>query len=232
MNVVWWSAGVSSTIAAKLVPDSVLVYIEIDDHHPDNERFAADVEAWLGKRIVRIRSDRFRNVDDTLRACAYVNGPGGAACTGRLKRAVRKQWEKDNPWAKTYVWGYDSAEQKRADRIVETVTDYQHRFPLIENGISKEMAHGMLKAAGIKRPAMYDLGYPNNNCVGCTKGWISYWNKVRVDFPEVFNRRAETERLVGHSCITGIFLDELDPTRGRGLKPIVEDCGILCGMWV
>lgn len=58
---------------------------------------------------------------------------------------------------------------------------------------------------------MYDLGYPNNNCVGCVKGGMGYWNKIRVDFPEVFERRARQEREIGHSCIKGVFLDELDP---------------------
>jgi hypothetical protein len=230
MRVVWWSAGVSSTIAAALVPDAQMIYIEIDDHHPDNERFAAEVEQWLGRKILRIRHPRFRSVEDVLRSGVYVNGPSGAACTGKLKRQVRKWWEAENPGAHTYIWGYDAAEQKRADRIVETVTDHFHEFPLIAAKMTKEAAHFMLERVGIKRPAMYDLGYPNNNCIGCVKGWISYWNKIRVDFPEVFKRRAETERICGHSCITGIFLDELDPDRGRELKPVVPDCGILCGL--
>lgn len=30
--------------------------------------------------------------------------------------------------------------------------------------------HALAKQLGFKRPAIYDLGYPNNNCVGCTKG--------------------------------------------------------------
>jgi hypothetical protein len=25
-----------------------------------------------------------------------------------------------------------------------------------------------------------------------------------------------------------VWLDELDPNAGRGMKPIVDDCGILC----
>ncbi len=37
---------------------------------------------------------------------------------------------------------------------------------------------------------MYDLGYPNNNCIGCVKGGMGYWNKIRKDFPEVFQKRA------------------------------------------
>ena len=75
---------------------------------------------------------------------------------------------------------------------------------------------------------MYDLGYSNNNCIGCVKGGKGYWNKIRVDFPEVYDRRAILERQVGHSCIKGVFLDELDPEAGRMEDEIMPDCGIAC----
>ena len=41
---------------------------------------------------------------------------------------------------------------------------------------------------------MYDMGYPNNNCIGCVKGGMGYWNHIRKDFPEVFDSRAKLER--------------------------------------
>lgn len=80
----------------------------------------------------------------------------------------------------------------------------------------------------LKRPIMYDLGYTNNNCIGCVKGGMYYWNKIRKDFPEVFEKRAKIEREIGHSCIKGVYLDELDPSRGRKQDEISEDCGIAC----
>lgn len=118
--------------------------------------------------------------------------------------------------------------REEADRLVNTMTDYDHEFPLIENGFTKEDCHALAKELGLKRPVMYDLGYPNNNCVGCVKGGMGYWNKIRVDFPEVFERRARQEREIGHSCIKGVFLDELDPKRGRMDLEVMEDCGIAC----
>ena len=75
---------------------------------------------------------------------------------------------------------------------------------------------------------MYDLGYKNNNCVGCVKGGMGYWNKIRVDCPDAFNARAETERMIGHSCLNGTFLDELNPKAGRKQDMIFDDCGIFC----
>lgn len=67
-----------------------------------------------------------------------------------------------------------------------------------------------------------------NNCIGCVKGGMGYWNHIRVDFPDVFKSRAEMERAIGASCINGTFLDELNPEVGRHAPPVVEDCGIAC----
>jgi len=108
------------------------------------------------------------------------------------------------------------------------MSDFDHEFPLIERGLTKADAHGIAAQLGLKRPIMYDLGYPNNNCIGCVKGGMGYWNKIRQDFPDVFERRAKEERMLGHSCIKGVFLDELEPNRGRIDKEIMEDCGISC----
>ena len=36
------------------------------------------------------------------------------------------------------------------------------------------------------------------------------------------------EREIGHSCINGVYLDELDPKRGRMEDEIMQDCGIMC----
>ena len=60
---------------------------------------------------------------------------------------------------------------------------------------------GMLWKAGIKQPVMYSMGYNNNNCIGCVKGGMGYWNKIRKDFPEVFAQMAQIERDVGATCL-------------------------------
>ena len=122
----------------------------------------------------------------------------------------------------------DASERKRAERLHETMPNQEHLFPLIERKMHKQEAHQILNASGIKRPLMYELGYPNNNCIGCVKGGKGYWNKIRLDFPEVFAARSAMERAIGASCINGTFLDELDPEAGRSQKIIVDDCGILC----
>jgi hypothetical protein len=190
-------------------------------------RFVKDCEVWFGKSV-EIMQSRFKTVDEACRYASFVRSPNGAPCTRILKRDVRKKFEKEHPGRMRVVWGMDQTETDRIERLRESMPEHEHTFPLLDQKIPKEVAHQILKASGIKRPAMYDLGYRNNNCVGCVKGGMGYWNKIRVDFPEVFAARNRLERLIGYSIIKGAYLDELDPERGRKEGPIVEECGIMC----
>ena len=228
MKVCWFSAGVSSFAACYLAKDvDAIFYIDIDDQHEDSRRFVRDCEAVLGKQIVVLKSN-YGSVENVCRATRYVNGPAGAKCTQILKKRVRKKWESENPGRHTYVWGFDRNERKRADRLMESMPEVDHEFPLIDNGLSKDDAHGLCRRLGVKRPVMYEMGYNNNNCVGCVKGGKGYWNKIRVDFPEVFAARAKMERDINRSCINGVFLDELPPEAGRMSEEVMDECGIYC----
>jgi 3'-phosphoadenosine 5'-phosphosulfate sulfotransferase (PAPS reductase)/FAD synthetase len=230
LTVCWISAGVSSFIAGWLMRDSIdeFIYIDIDDQHPDSLRFIHDCEKALGKPIQILKS-HYGSVENVALAMHYINSPYGAPCTNVLKKRVRKEWEDAHKdYDITYIWGMDSTEKHRAERLVETMTRFNHIFPLIEHNLTKQDCHAMLNRMGIHRPEMYDLGYPNNNCVGCVKGGMGYWNKIRKDFPEVFQRRANLERIIGASCIKGVFLDELDPNRGKIQDEISTECGVMC----
>lgn len=226
MRVAWISAGVSSFIAAYLGKPDKCIYIDIADQHPDSIRFIKDCEKALGMKI-EILSSEYKNVENVCRTFNFVNGIWGAKCTEVLKKRVRKLWESKQTEPITYIWGMDCTEKARANKLCESMPKYEHVFPLIDNNLTKEEAHGILERLGIRRPVMYDMGYRNNNCVGCVKGGMGYWNKIRRDFPDVFESRAKMERDLGHSCIKGVFLDELDPNRGRN-NEVLPECGIAC----
>lgn len=225
----WFSGGVSSFVATYLVRDKVdeIFYIDIEDQHSDTMRFLHDCEKALNKPIQILKSN-YGCVNNVIKQFRFINSPYGAKCTQILKKRVRQEWEAQQNCKLTYVWGYDCNEKHRAERLQQTMTDYNHIFPLLENNLTKEEAHGILENLGIKRPAMYDMGYRNNNCIGCVKGGMGYWNKIRKDFPEVFEKRAKLEREIGASCIKGVYLDELEPNRGRIEDEVMGECGIMC----
>ena len=227
----WFSAGVSSAVATKLAsstyPDMKVMYIHIDDQHEDTIRFVKDCEKWIGIKIEILQSN-LKSVNNACLQAAFINSPYGASCTRLLKKRVRKEWEYQNAGPYTYIWGYDSNEYKRAQRLQESLSEDRHLFPLIANNISKVKAHGILQKAGLKRPVMYELGYPNNNCIGCVKGGMGYWNKIRKDFPDVFEIRCQLEEKIGGRVFREFNLRDLEEGRGRDLIPIVSECGILC----
>lgn len=225
MKVGWFSAGCSSLVACKLAKPDKTIYIHVANQHPDTIRFLIEAGRVLGE-IEILQSMKWVSVDEVIEH-GYINSPAGAMCTLELKKRVRQEWEKAHFERHTYVWGYDVTEKRRADHTVIAMPEFDHEFPLIERGLTKEDCHALCEEWGIRRPAMYDLGYPNNNCIGCVKGGMGYWNKIREDFPAVFKRRAKQEREIGHSCINGVFLDELEPGRGRN-NPVVPDCSLAC----
>lgn len=229
LKVCWLSAGVSSFIAGYLAKDvDEYIYIDIENQHPDSMRFIKDCEKFLDKPIQILKS-QYGSTQNVISTFRYINGTAGAKCTEVLKKRERKKWEDaHSEYDITYVWGYDLEEKHRADRMIEMNPQFEHEFPLIDKMLTKQDAHAMLDRLGLKRPLMYDLGYLNNNCVGCVKGGMWYWNKIRVDFPEVFDRMAKLEREIGHSCINGVFLDELEPDRGRQEDEISQDCSVMC----
>ncbi len=236
LTVAWLSAGVSSFIAAYLIKDEIdeFYYIDINDQHPDSMRFIKDCEKLLGKEIKVLKSNIYNSVEDACLAGGMIRNArtGYAFCTDYLKKRVRKeQFELLHKGDEiSYVWGMDcsSRERARAERVKLAQPEYNHRFPLIELSLTKQDCHAMSRRLGLKRPIMYDLGYQNNNCVGCIKGGMGYLNKIRNDFPEVFKARAELERRLGCRCLKECYLDELNPKCGKVEEEIMEDCGIFC----
>lgn len=229
MNVVcWWSGGLTSAVAGKLAKEKFktvkFVFIETGGHHSDTQRFKSDCEKWYGCEIETIQQGKYKDHIDCVQTLRYINSPRGAECTRTLKRYVREKWEKSEN-IDAYVWGFDSSEQVRADRILTTSPKYSHHFPLIENNLTKQMCAGIVSDSGIELPEMYKLGFHNNNCVGCVKGGMAYWNLIRKHFPENFDRMAKAERIVGASCLKRYYLDELPVDAGRGKPPIVAACG-------
>ena len=233
VTVSWFSAGVSSAVATKLLINEIdhILYQHIDDQEADTLRFVADCEKWFGKKIA-IQQSPVKCVEAVCRSVGFVSSPSGAPCTGILKKSLRHAWEAEHTFFNRfrYIWGLDATprERLRAEHIKKNMIEAEHVFPLIDAGLTKPEIHGILHKAGIRRPRMYDLGYQNNNCVGCVKGGKGYWNKIRMDFPSVFASRVKMERDLEATCIKGVYLDSLDPSAGRNEPPISEECGAMC----
>ena len=172
------------------------IYIDIDDQHEDSMRFIKDIEKAIGKEVEILRSEQYRTVEECVLAFGGFKNPWNnfAPCTNWLKKRVRKAWEAAHEdYDLTYVWGFDLKEKNRAERTVEANPQASHEFPLIEKNLSKEEVHGLFERTfDFKRPLMYDMGYPNNNCIGCVKGggWLLEQNQKR--FSRSFQKSRRT----------------------------------------
>lgn len=229
MIVAWWSGGITSAVACKKALDNYenvkLIYIETGSHHPDTLRFKKDCEDWYKTQIDTIQS-KYTDHWDVIKKNRYINGPTGAKCTAELKRRVREKWEKINK-PSGYVWGFESGarEEGRAQRIQTAQPNVFHYFPLIEANLTKKDCINIVSNSGIEIPIMYKLGFHNNNCIGCVKGGMAYWNLIRKHFPEVFEKGIAAEAEVGRTMLRKYALKDLPLDVGRGEPPLVQECG-------
>lgn len=240
--IAWFSCGGPSTVAAKLAiadhgPDKVMVVrIDTGSEHPDQERFHAEAERWLDHEIITLRSEDYADTWDVWERTRYLVGPKGARCTVELKRKVRYAFQRPTD---LHVFGYTSEETSRVERFHQSDPGLAISCPLIDRDLSRSDCLAMIERAGIELPVMYRLGFRNNNCIGCPKAGIGYWNHVRRHFPDTFDRMALLERDIGHAVLseeitpgtrrkTPVWLDELDPDRGDVLTEQPHDCSLVC----
>ena len=195
--VSWFSCGAASAVAAKLaIADGdpvTVVYCEVMEEHPDNQRFLKDCENWFGQEIIILGNDKYkRSIYDVFDKTRYLAGHGGARCTLELKKNVRRDFELPTD---RQVFGYTVEEKKRIDKFIDANNEVDFWPILVERGLTKVDCLAIVENAGIELPTMYKLGYKNNNCRGCVKAQSpAYWKKVKIDFPNFFERMHEQEK--------------------------------------
>lgn len=234
-----FSCGAASAVATKLTlrkynPDRVVItYSDPGSEHEDNKRFLADCQRWFNHEIITLKSEKYEDTWAVWDASNFIVSQHGAACTGLLKREPTYSFAEPDD---ILVFGYTVEERDRADRFREQNFEITLETPLIEAGLSKSDCLAMIERSGIELPRMYKLGYHNNNCIGCPKGGMGYWNKIRRDFPEVFERMSVLQRRLGSGSgfwrerDTGlrIMLDDLDPSRGNHDEEPNVECSLFC----
>lgn len=240
----WFSCGAASAANAYLALQDLrdrftikVVHCDtLAPEHPDNARFKAQVECWLGTRIVTLRSSDYSMPAEVFRKRKFIFKPNeGAPCSTELKKLPRLAYQRPDD---THAFGFTAEE---GDRILDFRLhnpDLSLVWPLAFHGYGKQDCFRLLQRAGIDLPALYKLGYQNNNCIGCVKGGMGYWNKIRIDFPEKFAEMAALERELGFAMLTDrrggkrvpLFLDQLEPGTGRYDSEPPISCGPACGL--
>jgi PP-loop superfamily ATP-utilizing enzyme len=240
--VVWFSCGAASAVAAKKTIEVYgndyfikIVNNPVSEEHHDNQRFLKDVEKWIGVSIESCYNPKYphNSAHEVWQSRKYMSGIKGAPCTLELKKKARQHWEANNKFD-FLVLGFTFDEIKRHQKFIQT--EKSNVLPvLIDLKLTKNDCFDILLREGLKLPEIYNLGYPNANCIGCVKATSpTYWNHVRRQHPEQYEQRSTLSRelnvrLVRHKG-KRIFLDELPADAiGLPMKNLKSvECGIFC----
>lgn len=240
-----YSSGCPSAVASKLAiaqygADRVhIVKSDTRSEHADNERFDREVSEWLGKEITYLASEEYRDIWDVFeRRNMILNLKRAfAPCRAELKQLPFYDW-----WlpSDTLIFGYtaDKRDAERAVRLQANSTETM-AFPLIERSLTKGDCKAIIERAGIEIPMMYRLGFQNNNCRGCPKGGMGYWNLIREHLPDDFERMAVIQRNIIEAGGDAAFLkrrgeritlDQLQPEDGKHDDDLEFECSIMCAL--
>ncbi len=236
-----FSCGAASAVATKLIltefgstREVEIINAFIVEEHDDNQRFLADCEVWFGRKVTVLRDEKYgASVHRVWHEKQWIKSRYGASCSRALKREVLDKFQRHGD---VMVLGFTAEEQGRFDDLVDRAPELNIKAPLIERGLGKADCLAMIERAGIELPMMYRLGYNNNNCIGCCKGGEGYWNKVRKDFPLVFQKAADIQADIGPGA--NLFRDrktgeryslhDLPPDKGRHNDEPPISCGLFC----
>jgi len=246
----WFSCGAASALTSKLALDKYgnnpdydfqIIYCRVRQEHPDNLKFLKAFEKKYNVKIKILENKKHKgNIYDVFLKRKFLINDKGAPCTKVLKKDLRKEYQRHDD---IQLLGYTVEEEEvRLNRFIDGNPEVILDTILIDRGITKKDCMSWLMSEGFELPTMYKLGYHNNNCIGCVKGGMGYWNAIREDFPDRFEAMAKMERLLGHSInrevigkteegknIYGkVFLDELAPNRGNFKRDQPADCGFTC----
>ncbi len=226
----WFSCGAASAYATYLAnrkyENLEVIYCRVRQEHESNLEFINDFQRRTNIFVKIIENEQFAgDIYAVFRKRKFIKSPQGAPCTMILKKEMRKKYQLPGD---IHIFGFPVEEIERAYDLQDSEPDLIIDNILYDKEITKNDCKQWLLDFGFELPLMYKLGYANNNCVGCVKGGMGYWNAIRKDFPEVFKKMAELEREIGHSVCKEVYLDELEPGRGDFKRDMPGSCGFLC----
>jgi hypothetical protein len=203
--IMWWSAGVTSAVAAKICIDWFgkenvrIVFLSTKNEDDSSYTFLTQCENWYETKIEILENKKYDSIQDVWYRFNSLNVASGAICSSELKRDVRRVFTTANKFS-YQAFGFDCDEIKRAKGMAKNNPDINPVFPLLALMLSKKDCIEIIQSANslflqIEIPKPYLLGFENNNCfkTGCVQGGIGYWQKIQRDFPYKFDAMAKVE---------------------------------------
>lgn len=195
-HVLCMSGGKDSTALAlhmrDRVPEMEYVFCDTDKELTETYEYLNQVEAFLGKRIVRLNASR--GFDHWLETFGgYLPSPQVRWCTKYLKLFPFEEFVGDDPVI-SYV-GLRADE----DRIgyISTKSNIKAVFPFKEAGIGYAGVMKILQDSGIGLPPYLKWGRTHSGCYFCFFQRPIEWVRLLETHPEQFDQAQAYEKLSG-----------------------------------
>lgn len=216
--IVGFSGGVTSAYCAGWAlakfpkNDVVLLFHDTKEEHPDTYRFIREMAAALdhpvtersdGRSVVQVCEDEHVLANNRMAFCSKILK---AKQRDKFFKELRTAGETDL----VNVLGFTAIEWRRIQRntMRGECEGYTVRFPLVEDGVSKQQAADWCLSKGVRPTEMYRWS-EHANCIGCARGGKAYWLAVAREEPEIFEQRAKLEEQFGHTFLKDTTLRDL-----------------------
>ena len=202
-HIVLFSGGIGSWAAARRVAEQngtenlILLFTDTRMEDADLYRFLMEAAANVGGELVTLADGR--TPWQVFKDERYLGNSRVDPCSRILKRDLARKWINEfNPETTTIYVGIDWSEQHRWERMKDRWLPYTVEAPLCEPPlVSKEDLFNDLRAAGIKVPELYKLGFPHNNCGGfCIKAGIAHFTHLHKVMPENYHYHEVQEQYI------------------------------------
>lgn len=234
----------------KRYPNDLIILLNHDINplveHEDIKRFKKDVSDKISIPITFVNYENIKDnkdIPDQFDVCKKIKGfkfgNGTELCTYNLKTKpfhvfLSEKFPVDkltglNTEVVIY-YGFDKEETARIQRrsSILGAQGYYTDFPL---ALWEDVDNDIVVESGILPPLTYqqlaegyDFGsWKHANCIGCLKAGKQHWYATFCVRRDIWEKAKETEDILNHSIIKGVYLEELEPLfsemQEKGIPP-------------
>lgn len=192
------SGGIGSAISAIIAKERglpfELVFADTLIEDEDLYRFLNQIAGAVGKPIHWLKDGR--DPWQVFVDRKFIGNTRKAHCSELLKTTQVQRWAdaRDPSRLSPIVLGMDWSELDRIERAV----DLWHPRPVVslvnDFGVRRPIWSHILDRYGIKRPRLYDFGYPHNNCGGfCVRAGLKQFATLLETMPDRFRWHEERQ---------------------------------------
>jgi hypothetical protein len=199
-----YSGGIGSFMAASRLVEKYgrdrvkLLFTDTKTEDIDLYRFLDQTVDYLGCDFVHLEDGR--DIWQVFTDERFMGNSRIDPCSKLLKRIPAKRYIRKNctPEDTVLVYGIDWTEIHRYDTLKKRWGDkelYSVAAPMCQRPyMAKHEGFDKLHEIGIKRPRLYDMGFPHNNCGGfCVKGGLTHFANLLDKLPENYAHHEEQQ---------------------------------------